>query len=688
MHSDDREFPAPPIAEQEGVTDKLTKAAEERGRALLVSFAMLQVRWDKQNSSYIDNFVPFVAHCVKEAGSQAVSTNEIQNQLRERFGLTIPHYALGAVIKRGARQGYFRSENHTLVPNPEKLKLLEIESTYQRAERGYRQLLGKFLVFVRDKYGREFVEGQVDEAFLTYVTDRALPIVRSTLLGKEFQPQLANLGEMELMLAEFIVHLFHEDLEGFDLLDMIVRGCILATALYLPDPNDQGRRVTDLTVYFDTPFLVCLLGLTDPAREEAAKELVQLLRDLGARVACFTHTLRETENLLMASSQSLLTPFTNGHGPNEIVTYALSRGWGRTQLELKAFAVETDLSGIGISIRDAPDYRARTTLDERQMEDVLQNVVGYARPETRVYDVKSLAAIWHLRDGRSQRHLESARAIFVTSNARLVQASAQYFDETPNGLDVPIATLDSHLAVVAWLKRPLAAPDLPRRQVVADCIAALEPGTHLWEAFLNVVEQMHDAGQVTEEGYALLRYGVTSRRALMDETLGDESALTIGSVEEILRRSKDAMSREADHRIEVEARIRQEAEAKAEWESQRATLAEVTLDSERHEHQKELQDSEHRHKEELARRIGNKAHRRARRFARAIYVLLAILVIVGSAASFGIIGGGAVTVVLVICAILSVRHIIFGESLSALASRFERALERKFENVERKSLEI
>ena len=237
---------------------------------------MLQVRWDHQNSSYIDNFVPFVAHCVKVSGTTAVATSDVQHQLTERFGLSIPQYALSTIIKRGARQGLFRVQHHMLIPNEQALQSVNVDAAYQRAERGYKQLLGKFLSFTKLRYGREFSENQVDDAFLTYITDRALPIVRSTLLGHEYQPHLANLGELEFMVAEFIVHVSLEDVEGFDLLDMIVRGCILATALYLPDPSDRGRRVTDLTVYFDTPLIVDLLGLTDEAREEATRELIRV----------------------------------------------------------------------------------------------------------------------------------------------------------------------------------------------------------------------------------------------------------------------------------------------------------------------------------------------------------------------------------------------------------------------------
>jgi hypothetical protein len=375
-----------------------------------------------------------------------------------------------------------------------------------------------------------------------------------------------------------------------------------------------------------------------------------------------------------------------GYHPNEIVSYAASRGWGPTRLEMKAATVEDDLHGLGISVRDAPDYRVRTTVDERRMEDVLQSVVGYARPETRLYDLKSLTAVWRLRDGRVPRHLESARAIFLTSNANLVQASAEFFKETPNGFEVPVCTLASQLGTVVWLKKPMAAPCLPRRQIVADCIAALEPGTHLWERFLDVVEQTRRAGGVTEEDYATLRYTVSARRALVEATLGEEQALALGSVPEILRRAKEAMTREAQERLQDETRSRHDAESRAEAESWRAAAVEESLRSERMQHQTALQSSEEKHKAELARRIGNKVHRRAARTARVIYLLLALMIIGGAAAGLGLIGGVVATVLIVGAGMLTVRHILVGESLADLASRIQRTLEKRFEERERKSL--
>lgn len=371
---------------------------------------------------------------------------------------------------------------------------------------------------------------------------------------------------------------------------------------------------------------------------------------------------------------------------NEIQSYASERGWGRSRLELKAHSVEEDLREVGVLVRDAPDYDIHTTLDETELEEVLQSVVGYARPETRTYDLKSLAAVWRIRDGRSQRHLENARAIFLTNNRRLVRASTKFFDESPNGFEVPISTLDSHLATVAWLKRPMAAPNLPRSQIVADCIAILEPGTQLWDRFLDVIDDLNQDGGISEEDYAILRYTVSARRALMETTLGDESAVTVGSVPEVLRRAKEAMTREAQDRLRAETRGREEAERRASLEAGRASDAEQRLAREKKEREEEVKATTSKHRSDLLKRVGNKAHRRAVKVARISYVFIFVVVVGSLLASLGVIAGAAAFILILALALLNARHLIFGGSLSQFVSRFERFLEQKIEEREQRSL--
>jgi hypothetical protein len=107
-----------------------------------------------------------------------------------------------------------------------------------------------------------------------------------------------------------------------------------------------------------------------------------------------------------------------------------------------------------------------------------------------------------------------------------VRAARRFFAAGYDGFTWPLAVLDHHLATVAWLKRPLQAPDLPRKQIIADCYAALRPEGRLWARYLEEIEALRQRGELSNDHFVALRYSVDARRALMDTTLGDPEAIS------------------------------------------------------------------------------------------------------------------------------------------------------------------
>jgi len=89
---------------------------------------------------------------------------------------------------------------------------------------------------------------------------------------------------------------------------------------------------------------------------------------------------------------------------------------------------------------------------------------------TRIYQVAST----HWREVRP-RAPRDARAVLVTSNSALARAAFEYgkeFESTARGVE---RCRGLQLGEPRMLKAPLAAPDLPRLEIMAACYAALEP---------------------------------------------------------------------------------------------------------------------------------------------------------------------------------------------------------------------
>jgi hypothetical protein len=215
------------------------------------------------------------------------------------------------------------------------------------------------------------------------------------------------------------------------------------------------------------------LGYAGKEIAQPALELLGLVRELGARLACFDHTVTELQGVLGGIANGLRNPRRRAALTlSRVEEHFVREGLGPSDIEVFLNTVERDLRTLGINVRPTPRYEEHLGVDEPALEDLLQAEVGYQNQNARRHDLDALTAIWRLRHGQAQRRLETCRAIFVTTNAPLVRAARRFFAAGYDGFTWPLAVLDHDLATVAWLKRPLQAPDLPRKQIIADCYAA------------------------------------------------------------------------------------------------------------------------------------------------------------------------------------------------------------------------
>jgi hypothetical protein len=72
--------------------------------SILISFAILNTNWDKRRKSFVDNFVPFVADCLRTAAQAEVSTPAVQPCISERLWLDMPQHVIETVLSRAKKE--------------------------------------------------------------------------------------------------------------------------------------------------------------------------------------------------------------------------------------------------------------------------------------------------------------------------------------------------------------------------------------------------------------------------------------------------------------------------------------------------------------------------------------------------------------------------------------------------------
>lgn len=514
---------------------------------VLASLAILKTNWDAKQGSFLDNFQPFVADCLRDAPKGRTDEHGLCASLAERFGIQLPVEVVQTLLHAAAKRGLGERRDGEFFVDPEAVGEENLTPIRQETLRKQAALVAKLTSYARDEFQLEWTAEHAEEELLQYVARNGPTVLQSSLRGAPFEASLGMDREAEFVIGSFVLHLFERDPEGFDYLDAVVRGSMLAAALYLPFPAEAGRKFSGTTIYLDTPVLLSALGYEGESARLSATETLDLAYESGALLAAFTDTISETRGVLLAISASMRRRGGSANPSRSVEAHFAAEGLTPSDVQLLAEKLEHNVRSMRITIKDRPAPRKELTVDEAALEAELLEVVGYPAREAMLHDLDALTAVYRIRSGRPYERVEDCRALFVTKNFPMIQVARQFF---ATGSTIPLAMSVRDFTTLVWLKRPLSAPDLPMRQVIADAYAALEPGNALWTRYLQEIDRLQSAGNISETDYTLLRYSLDAQRALMRETRGTVEAVDEVNIKQVLEETKASLTKPVAEQVE------------------------------------------------------------------------------------------------------------------------------------------
>jgi hypothetical protein len=548
-----------------GLTPTVTDAPPARpSRSLLTSLAIINVNWDAGRQSYLDNFVPFALESMRRNAASDYSCHEVKENLVSVFGLDLPDHVVESILNRTTRNGALIRENRRYRFNPDGVDAVPngIARTQAEVGRQHAAVIKELVEFAAERFDIRWSEDAAEEALLNHVERQAVPLLASAVEGRALAPHTGDKGGSDYIVSNYIVELHQQASSTFGHIEALVKGCMLSAALYVGSPGEVARRFRNTTLYLDTPVCLKALGLEGDEAKEATLETLRLATGQGARRACFEHTLREVEGVLEGAKTAL----RRGPG-SETFTRGVSEhlyriGATPNDVTLIIETLERDLAQLRIDVIEKPPHVASLTVDEQALEELMQERVFYSRDRAREYDVDSLTAVHRLRNGTSSSHLESCRAVLVTDNYPLVGAARTFFRQEH---DWPVAMPEHELAALVWVKEPLSAPDLPRRQIIADCYAALAPTQSHWERIVSEIDRLEQRGDIDPADVTLLKHSNEAQKSLMDATLGDSARIGEGAIKAALERTREEVRKPAtSQRDEALTRAAQSEQAETE----------------------------------------------------------------------------------------------------------------------------
>ncbi len=630
------------------------------------TLAVVKVNWDERHD-YIQNFVPLIAHSLAQDKEEAVSLPDIQSQVRTDWGLTIPQAALKTILSRARRDGLVRKEHNVFKKNFEALEDSDLGSLRESALREYSALIAQLAGFANDRFGRSWTPEEAEKALTTFIDLQIEPILAASISGEKLIELPKSDGFGSVVVNRFVLEVAGNDPSAFGYLETVVKGTVLASVVYLDEAFRSGTaHLGEVEIFLDTPFLLLALGFAAAELRSPCTEMLDLLRNQDAKLRVFDHTVKEIEGVLDHAARCYRTA-GKAEFPGDVIEYFLSEKLEASDVEVMIAGLEERLQALGVERVMTPEHTEGLALDEAELEKRLGEEIAYRNDEARVKDVNSLTAVHRLRGGRACHRIDSSKAIFVTTNTALVNWSRGYF-RSAYGVDgFPLCLSDSGLTAIVWLMEPREANDLPRKQMLANSFAALNPPDKLWRRYLAEIRRLHSAGDITDEDVGLLVFSSEARSELVDLTLGEVDAFAEGTVPEVLEAAR------ASARAGVEAELADRSQ-EADGERKRRETAELRAEAEATERKRaeERSASAHaahdRRRQQVAKKIAGVT-------AWCIFGVLAAVLLLGSTAlALGDIFGdaplivrGPVAAAVVFTLIFGCANAIFGWSAQRVA---------------------
>jgi len=564
--------------------------------SVIISFAILKVNWEQpERRDYLDNFALVVAESIRQLPDDIVTLSDVQTQIQKAFGFVLPQNTIRTLLGRVSKYGYIELKSGAYTRNNRALEKLKFHDIQQDVLQAHEALIGELASFASSKYSSHWSTEDTETALLAYLQQNQVELLSDLLVrdpNRITNPPAVDQKDLYIV-GKYVRHLQETQSPRLEYLETVIKGNLLANAIFMTDPSTYQRKFKNTVVIFDAPLVVYALGYAGEPRKWPVIELIDLLKRHGAQLQVFRHSLEEVIGILTACAERIRRKaFRDSYGPS--IEYFIEKGYSETDVMMFIGNLEANLANLGIIVRDRPPYSEHEhVIDEKAFLDYLQKTIGYAKDITRERDKDSISAIYRLRRGETFIAMEECQAVFVTANPDLAYCARRYEEFDYQIGTAPLGITDYELTNLVWLKDPAVAPNTPRKRLIAASFAATQPSEHLWSRYLATIDKLETDKKITSDQYFLLRHSIQAKSELMEQTLGDEKAFTEGTVAEVLaaveeRLQADQVTRanaeelakqdtllrleqEGEARVNLEEKVRREAEGRQVRIKQRAS---------------------------------------------------------------------------------------------------------------------
>jgi len=513
-----------------------------------INLAIVKINWDRQQNSLADNFMPLIGSAIKSLEDDEISEVEIRRYVLEYFGFKIPYAAISTLLRKSSNDKYKYAEkrNGILYKNKSILSGIDFESQRRSAEESIKYVYEDFKKFLAEKFD-DTTEIEANKDLFFSVLSKIAP---SVVISSDDN---TSRNDFEYKVASFISHSRNEDSKSFEYITSVVKGAIIAEFLYYSEPNFIERKMRDVFIFFDTRFILGLLGYTNDHDAESCRELLLILQGMEGKLKVFDITIEEISGILRAASIVARNGWKKDgqYRPGDAFDNFSRKGYSESDIELELTKLDSNIEAQGLRIIRTPSIIDKYTINYTGLTEVIRDTFQNQKEKAIDHDARCISSIFQIREGREFNSFEKCKAIFITTNWKLSSISNNFLKSEDYRSQIPVCMPSNVFTMIMWLKTIKRNEDLPREIIISNALAIMTPSEPLWRKYTAEAKKLKESGAINLVDYDILMSTFIAKDALMDITHGEDDAITSGSIIEILKKAKYEISSENQEALKV-----------------------------------------------------------------------------------------------------------------------------------------
>jgi hypothetical protein len=543
--------------------------ARQLSKSALITYAAVSDELENSND-FLKGIAPLFSPVAFDNVGRPFDAILFREQLRERFGLSIPEDVAAALIPRLRSVGLLEERRATSASTP--IYFWTTGSTQPVApaplivERIDR-VIAAFSNFSKEfpsLVARQFSPEELEQVLFDFLLseEREIEYAQKVLSqGPETGSYYVRYAsEGQYLAARFLETLKVSDQALFEFVGEIKNAIVVSQVIIeLGTKKKVGPRTVDLMVYLDSPFVMDYLGLSGPERKSYALQIVSGLRALNANVAIFDHSVAEIRSNLQAVLSAQPHQRT-GPTAQALRTGAVDEAFVKSVMHNPEYSVEqTDIPIAKITLSTLPPRQKGyfSKEDENRLYSLMRGI--HRNEKARERDVSSVGIVIARREGYVTNPFRS-KHLLATDNSAVSRVSSRFMREEKGAevLTVPPALHLSRVVAAIWLEVGLQDKlDITSKQLVASCVRALSVNPAI------IVKIRHNLRKINPENVEQYEAIISQPRYLqmsMDSVLGQPQYINSETSVEIFDRIRDDIVEEERAKVAADTKKRRQKE--------------------------------------------------------------------------------------------------------------------------------